>query len=192
MSVFIVYLKHMYLKHTPSFGDSGSSIIYLQYAPSSGDLAILVHCTSTTHHLIWQFRVIIHLQHAPSFGDSGSSYVLNTAPHVAIPSSLSYIHNTPCHWRFLFIIYLQHPLIWRFRFVICLRHGPSFGDSVFIIYLKHALSFGDPGISYILNTPLHLAILVHHISTTLPAIGDSGPSYIYNTPPHRRFRFIIC
>ena len=36
------------------------------------------------------------------------------------------------------------------------------GDSV--IFLKHAKSFVDCGSSYILNTPPHVAIPLHHVS----------------------------
>ena len=52
----------------------------------------------------------------------------------------------PSYWG----IMLKTPLIWRDRF---------------IIFLKHAPSFGDPASSCILNTPFHVAIPAHHISS---------------------------
>ena len=66
----------LYLKHVPSFDESGSSYIY--NTPSH--LASLVHNISYTLPFIWQFRLLIYLKHAPSFGDSGSTYILNTPP----------------------------------------------------------------------------------------------------------------
>ena len=53
----------------------------------------------------------------------------------------------PSYWGIL----LKTPLIWRDRF---------------IIFLKHAHSFGDPASSCIFNTPFHVAIPAHHISST--------------------------
>ena len=77
--------------------------------------------------------------------------ILNTPPHLAIP-----VHYVS-FWRFGSIIYLkQAPLMWRFR---C------------ITYLKHAPSCGDSGTSYILITPAHFAIPVHHIPSTFPFIN---------------------
>ena len=113
MSVFIVYLKHMYLKHTPLIwrfinhistirpliwrsGDSGS--LYIDNTPP--DLAIPGHHTSTTRPLIWRFRFIICLKHGPSCGDSvfiviypqhalslaiPVHHLSTTPPHLAVP-----------------------------------------------------------------------------------------------------------
>ena len=42
--------------------------------------------TYIKYSLLWRFRFNTYLTHAPPpFGDSGSSYILNTAPHLAIP-----------------------------------------------------------------------------------------------------------
>ena len=94
----ITYLKHAlftwrirfitYVKHAPSFDESGSSYIY--NTPSH--LASPVHNIFYTCPFIWQFRLLIYLKYAPSFGHSGSTYIL----------------NTPSHRRFQSIIYLKH------------------------------------------------------------------------------------
>ena len=112
-----------------------------------------------------------------------------------------------------FIISLQHTTLLGFRFIIYLKHAPL-RRLRFIIYLKTLLHLAIPNSSYILiNTPRHVAIPVHHISTTRLLIwrfwflitsttrlliwrflliiylahafsfGDCGSSYILNTPP---------
>ena len=40
----------------------------------------------------------------------------------------------------------------------------------FFIYLKHNPSFGNSGSKYVLNTPAHLAMLLHHLSETRPLV----------------------
>ena len=62
--------------------------------------------------------------------------------------------------------------MWRFRFIIDLKHTPSpIGRFRFIIYPRHAPSFNHKSqtrpSSYVLSTPLHLAIPIHHISHLL-------------------------
>ena len=64
----------IYVKHAPSFGDSGSSNIL--YTPP--------------HR---RFRSIIYFKHAPSFGDSGSSYILNRAGVLAVGQSLEAVNH---------------------------------------------------------------------------------------------------
>ena len=82
----------LYLKHTPSLGDSGST--YILNTPPPHLVLPLHHMSSTP--LLWPFRLIIHHKHAPSFGVSGSSYILNMPPSFGHSGS-SYIINTPPH-----------------------------------------------------------------------------------------------
>ena len=93
---------------------------------------------------------------AKSLDDCGSSCTLDTPLHVAIPA-----HHRSYTCPFLLRFRAHHhipetpPIMWRVRS---------------IIFLKHALSFGDPGSSYIFDTPFHVTIPVHHISSARPLL----------------------
>ena len=75
-----------------------------------------------------------------------------------------------------FGIMLKTPLIWRDRF---------------IIFLKHAPSFGDRASSCIFNTPFHVAIPAHHISSTRSLLWSFPLIVMFKTLLMWRFRFII-
>ena len=93
----------IYLKHTPSFGDSRSShilntpphlAISVHHKPQTRPLIgrfrasirpLIWRYVSSTRPLVWRFQFIRYLEHAPSFDDSGSSYSLNISARLAIP-----------------------------------------------------------------------------------------------------------
>ena len=93
----------MYLKHTPSFGESGPSYIfntsphlaipvhsYILNTPHH--LAMPIHHTSQAHPFVWRFLFIIDLKPVAFFGDCGLVIHLKTHPLVR---------------RFRFILYLK-------------------------------------------------------------------------------------
>ena len=123
--------------------------------------------------LYYIFILYIHIYIYSIYLKHVVAFAVNTTPHLAIP-----VH----------VASSTRALSWRFRFIIYLEHAPSVERCGFIIYLEHAPSCGDAGSSYIINTPPHVAIQVHHTGFTInldhtPSFG-SGSSYILNTPPH--------
>ena len=105
------FLFNINLKHAPSFGVFGFETmntppplaipvqqyiyIYIHIYTYYIDVCIYIYIyimytyiyTYIKYSLLWRFRFNTYLTHAPPppFGDSGSSYILNTAPHLAIP-----------------------------------------------------------------------------------------------------------
>ena len=127
----------VYLKHPPSFGDSG-------------------------HHSASPYILI-----TPPFGDSGTSYIiifistplqlaiLNAPPHVAFS-----FHRTTLPHLVLSVNYISST-----RFFLAIQvHRVSQARPLHHIYLRHAPSFGGcehhTGSPYILSTPAQQAVVV--------------------------------
>ena len=73
----------IYLKHTLSFGDSGSS--YILNMPLIWRFRFSIYILSTPHDLAIRFRFIKYLKHAPPIGRYWALPVHHPPAHLTIP-----------------------------------------------------------------------------------------------------------